>query len=211
MRYHTLVLFLPRDSTPERPALAGFIYDIDFLKHSFFPQALSEVLPSQNLNDASHPQTAIMVRTEKDQYPLAASAFWDGGSPEVTRPFGSVFPGLILGIKLRWTTIADISDRFVRTSFLTLGALSLLMGVGMVLTYRSVTRELALAKLKPDFVSNVSHELRTPLALIRLYAETLELGRLSNPGKRQAYYEIIRKRERATDFVDQQYSGLLTH
>lgn len=203
MQYHTVVLFLPRGSTPERPALAGFIYDTDYLKHSFFPQALNEVLPSQNQSDAPHPQTAIMVRTVKDQYPLAASAYWDGGSPEVERPFESVFSGLILGIKLRGTTIADISDRFVRTSFLTLGALSLLMGAGMVLTYRSVTRELALAKLKSDFVSNVSHELRTPLALIRLYAETLELGRLSNPGKRQEYYEIIRKEsERLTSLIN---------
>jgi signal transduction histidine kinase len=77
------------------------------------------------------------------------------------------------------------------------------MGGGMLLTYRNVARELALAKLKSDFVSNVSHELRTPLALIRLYAETLELGRISNPGKRQEYYEIIRKEsERLTSLIN---------
>ena len=78
-----------------------------------------------------------------------------------------------------------------------------LMGAGMMLTYRNVSRELALAKLKSDFVSNVSHELRTPLALIRLYAETLELGRISNPGKHQEYYEIIRKEsERLTSLIN---------
>jgi signal transduction histidine kinase len=66
-----------------------------------------------------------------------------------------------------------------------------------------VARELALAKLKSDFVSNVSHELRTPLALIRLYAETLELGRISNSGKQQEYYEIIRKEsERLTSLIN---------
>src|SRR5260370_4205084 len=134
-----------------------------------------------------------MVRTAKDHAPLAASLCWDGGSPEVERSFDGVFPGLILGIKLRGTTIANISSHFLRTAYLILGALSLLMGGGMLLTYRNVARELALAKLKSDFVSNVSHELRTPLALIRLYAETLELGRLPNPGKRQEYYEIIRQ------------------
>jgi signal transduction histidine kinase len=67
------------------------------------------------------------------------------------------------------------------------------MAGGMFIAYRNVTRELALAKLKSDFVSNVSHELRTPLALIRLYAETLELGRISNPVKQHEYHEIIRK------------------
>jgi signal transduction histidine kinase len=203
MVYLSLVLFLPRGSLPERPALAGFIYDPDYLKNDFFPHALTEVLPSPEQGDMSHPQTAIMVRAEKDPSPLAASAYWDGGAPEVERPFESVFPGLILGIKLRGTTIADISEHVVRISFHILGALSLLMGAGMFFTYRNVTRELALAKLKSDFVSNVSHELRTPLALIRLYAETLELGRLSNPAKCQEYYEIIRKEsERLTSLIN---------
>jgi signal transduction histidine kinase len=202
MVYQSLALFLPHGSTPERPALAGFMYDNDYLKNDFFPRALNEVLP-QEQGDASHPQTAITVRAEKDPSLMAASTSWDGGAPEVERPFESVFPGLILGIKLRGTTIADISDHVVRTSFLILGALSLLMGAGMFLTYRNVARELALAKLKSDFVSNVSHELRTPLALIRLYAETLELGRLSNPAKCQEYYEIIRKEsERLTSLIN---------
>jgi signal transduction histidine kinase len=202
-QYQTLVLFVPQGSTPEHPALSGFIYGTDYLKNTFFPQALSEVLPNQNQSNTSHPQPAIMVRTVKDHSPLAASFCWDGGPPEVERAFESVFPGLILGIKLHGTTIASISDHFVRSSFLILGALSLLLGGGMILTYRNVTRELALAKLKSDFVSNVSHELRTPLALIRLYAETLELGRLSNPGKQQEYYEIIRKEsERLTSLIN---------
>jgi len=202
-QYQTLVLFVPQGSTPEHPALSGFIYDTDYLKSTFFPQALNDVLPNQNPSDASHPQPAIMVLTGKDQSPLAASTCWDGGPPEVERAFESVFPGLILGINLHGTTIASISNRFLRSEFLILCALSLLMGGGMILTYRNVARELALAKLKSDFVSNVSHELRTPLALIRLYAETLELGRISNPGKQQEYYKIIRKEsERLTSLIN---------
>jgi signal transduction histidine kinase len=62
---------------------------------------------------------------------------------------------------------------------------------------------MALAKLKSDFVSNVSHELRTPLALIRLYAETLEMGRLRSPEKHQEYFSIIRKEsERLTALIN---------
>ncbi len=48
-----------------------------------------------------------------------------------------------------------------------------------------------LAQIKSDFVSNVSHELRTPLALISMFAETLEMGRVKNDEKKQEYYNII--------------------
>ncbi len=57
--------------------------------------------------------------------------------------------------------------------------------------------------MKSDFVSNVSHELRTPLALIRLYAETLELGRITTKEKKHQYYRIIRKEsERLTALIN---------
>lgn len=202
-QYLSEVYFIPKGSSSERPAFAGFVFDPDYLKDTFFPQALNEVMPSEERSDASHPEPAIMIRSMKDPATLAASACWAGGKPEVERPFDSVFNGLILGIGLHGTTIADLSRRFARQQFLILGALSLLMGAGIVLMYRNVSRELALAKLKSDFVSNVSHELRTPLALIRLYAETLELGRITNRGKHQEYYEIIRKEsERLTSLIN---------
>src|SRR6185436_4223409 len=45
--------------------------------------------------------------------------------------------------------------------------------------------------------------LRTPLALIRLYAETLELGRISTQEKKDQYYRIIRKEsERLTSLIN---------
>jgi signal transduction histidine kinase len=203
MVYESFVHFLPRGSTHEHPALAGFVYDEDYLRNQFFPQALKDVLPDQNANDTSHPPPSIIIRKGKEQGPLAASLRWDGGTPELEREFGGIFPGLTLGIRPFGTTIADISRRLTRWAFLILGALSLLMGGGMIFAYRNVARELALAKLKSDFVSNVSHELRTPLSLIRLYAETLELGRVSTPGKHQEYYEIIRKEsERLSSLIN---------
>jgi signal transduction histidine kinase len=41
-----------------------------------------------------------------------------------------------------------------------------------------------LARLRSDFVAGVSHELRTPLAQIRLYADTLALGRADAEDRR---------------------------
>jgi signal transduction histidine kinase len=114
-----------------------------------------------------------------------------------------VFPELTLAIKYQGTTVADIGSKFLRYNFIVLGALSLLMAGGIWLTYRNVSREMNLARLKSDFVANVSHELRTPLALIRLYAETLELGRLTAKEKYQEYFRIIREEsERLTALIN---------
>jgi len=79
----------------------------------------------------------------------------------------------------------------------------LLLLSGLYFTYRSVNKAMELAKLKSDIVSNVSHELRTPLSLIRLYAETLELGRIPDEQKQLDYYRIIRKEsERLTALIN---------
>jgi signal transduction histidine kinase len=112
-------------------------------------------------------------------------------------------PGLELGVKYRGTTIEAIGQRFLRTSFLILGSLSLLLTFGILIVYRNVSREMELARLKSDFVSNVSHELRTPLALIRLYSETLELGRIPSAEKQHGYHRIIREEsERLTALIN---------
>ena len=48
-----------------------------------------------------------------------------------------------------------------------------------------------LSQLKSDFVSSVSHEIRTPLALISMYIETLEMGRVKSADKIKEYYSVI--------------------
>ncbi|MEO8335139.1 MAG: HAMP domain-containing sensor histidine kinase [bacterium] len=46
-------------------------------------------------------------------------------------------------------------------------------------------REGELARLRSDFVASISHELRTPLAQMRLYLETLRLGRFKTDEQRR--------------------------
>jgi len=62
---------------------------------------------------------------------------------------------------------------------------------GSILTVRSVSHELELAKLKSDFVSTVSHEFRSPLTSIRQLAEMLQRGRVPSEQRRQKYYDVI--------------------
>ncbi len=205
--YMTTAFFvLPQVST-DRVVLGGASFDPNYLKQTFFPEMLDGLI-TQKLSEDKDERLAMMVYPAEQEgghedKPLATSAGWSKGKPEITRKLDDVFHGLALGIKFQGTTVDAIGRRWVQQSFLILGALSLLMIGGLVLTYRSVSKEMALAHLKSDFVSNVSHELRTPLALIRLYAETLELGRITTHEKKEEYYRIIRKEsERLTALIN---------
>lgn len=81
-------------------------------------------------------------------------------------------------------------------------ALMTLLGA-MWFVVRLAKRELALAEMKANFVADVSHELKTPLALIRMFGETLQSGRVQSEEKRNEYYEIItRESTRLTNLID---------
>jgi signal transduction histidine kinase len=57
---------------------------------------------------------------------------------------------------------------------------------------RAIGHEIALSRLKAEFVSNVSHEFKTPLSLIRMFGETLESGVVKDEAKRLEFCRIIR-------------------
>jgi signal transduction histidine kinase len=202
--YWNANFFIPPDVSKDRLTLGVVSFDEDYLLKSFFPAIMKDVLNSKNnvlRADANPP--AMMIHAPKDPTPLVASENWDDGKPEVERPFADIFQGMVWSIKYPGTTIADIGAKFLRYNYTVLAALSLLMIGGIFMTYRNVSREMNLARLKSDFVANVSHELRTPLALIRLYAETLELGRLTAKEKYQEYFRIIREEsERLTALIN---------
>jgi len=52
-------------------------------------------------------------------------------------------------------------------------------------------REAYLSRLQTEFVNKVSHDLRTPLTSIRMFVETLQLGRLTDPERRQEALDIL--------------------
>jgi len=204
LTYWNFAYFIPSGVPKDDVALGMVAFDSDYLQKNFFPAVMKDVLNSKSAMLRADPNPpAMMIHSPKDPTPWVVSADWDGGKPEVERPFADIFPGMVWGIKFPGKTIADIGARFLRYNYAVLAALSLVMIGGIFLTYRNVSREMNLARLKSDFVANVSHELRTPLALIRLYAETLELGRLTAKEKYQEYFRIIREEsERLTALIN---------
>lgn len=191
----------------DRAVMGGVRFSPAYLKETLFPEVIQEMV-KQKSTDQGGNQLAMMVYPATTEMwdgvkPLAVSGGWGDGKPEVTRKLDDAFRGLALGIRYQGTSVKELGQTWVRRSFLILGFLSLMIIGGLVLTRHVVNKELALARLKSDFVSNVSHELRTPLALIRLYAETLELGRITTQDKKQQYYRIIRKEsERLTALIN---------
>ena len=68
---------------------------------------------------------------------------------------------------------------------------------------QQLRREYELARLRGDFVSGVSHELRTPLAQIRMFSETLLLGRVRSDEEQVRSLEIIdQEARRLTHLVE---------
>ncbi|HEX8909589.1 MAG TPA: HAMP domain-containing sensor histidine kinase [Anaeromyxobacteraceae bacterium] len=63
--------------------------------------------------------------------------------------------------------------------------------IGTAATLGVLYRESRLAKLQTDFVNKVSHDLRTPLTSIRMFVETLQMGRLQDPVRQAEALDII--------------------
>ncbi len=102
-----------------------------------------------------------------------------------------IFPDYSLGIRLKGITIQEIAQKRFNRNLILIAILDIILIAGVWFVYRTIKREMELVALKSDFISNVSHELRTPLALVRMFAETLEMKRVKTEKKKQEYYSII--------------------
>ena len=63
--------------------------------------------------------------------------------------------------------------------------------IGTIGTLVVLYREAYVSRLQTDFVNKVSHDLRTPLTSIRMFVETLQLGRIADPAQEKEALEII--------------------
>ena len=74
---------------------------------------------------------------------------------------------------------------------------------GVIITARLIWHETRLSRLKTDFVSHMSHELRTPLTSIRMFIETLKIGKATSPEEQAECLALLAKEtERLTDMIE---------
>lgn len=114
-----------------------------------------------------------------------------------------LLPQYEIAIKLKGMTIEEIAKTRINENLVLLFILTVLLVSGAVIIIVNIKKEMKLAEIKSEFVSNVSHELRTPLALINMFAETLSMGRVRTEEKKEEYYQIIsRETERLSNIVN---------
>lgn len=188
----TCLLFAVQGSQ-DRLVIAGIVLDAE--------EFIRDVLRGK-LDEAGGNEFILSVLRKPDLQQVYATAQLAQGMERQTKDLW-LFPDYVLGIRSRGQTIEElVKDRFYRNLAL-LVILDLMIIAGVWFVYRTLRREMELARLKSDFVSNVSHELRTPLSLIRMFGETLEMGRVSSEEKKKEYYStIVRESERLTGLVN---------
>jgi signal transduction histidine kinase len=116
-------------------------------------------------------------------------------------PLGDGFSGL----RVEWQANRFSSPQGIPASLVVAG-LALILGItilGGYLFLRDIHRDLRVAELRTHFVASVSHELKTPLTSIRMFAETLSLGRTPDDRTRSEYLDtIMNESERLARLVD---------
>ena len=173
----------------------GIIIDAGRLREDVLLKALRDRFPSG--------ETAWAVKG-RDGTALLSSEVPAEGPVTYRANFASNFPD--------WTLeFHRPPSRLIRTFLLSRRGLYsfvflLIAGIlvfGLVLTIRSVSHELELARMKSDFVSTVSHEFKSPLTSIRQLAEMLQAGRVPSEERRQKYYDVLLEQsERLTLLTD---------
>jgi two-component system phosphate regulon sensor histidine kinase PhoR len=73
----------------------------------------------------------------------------------------------------------------------------------LMITFRDLTEQDRLARMRADFVANASHELRTPLASLKGYVETLQGSAKDDAAARERFLKIMSEQaERMSRLVD---------
>ncbi len=107
-------------------------------------------------------------------------------------PFGEYFGDLAVVVALREASAGRlVIGGLPRSRLPFILALFVLSVALFAAALVQLSRERGLARLRADFVSGVSHELRTPLAQVRMFAETLLLGRVRSEDERRRSLEIV--------------------
>ena len=186
--------------------LLGFMVDAEELRTQYFPSVIKRRLEAvqqpigfppldlymadgtgQPVTVSGEPPPSTVFVDERT-FPLV---FFDRELLEYAAPYEQSRETWRVRATYGVQTIPEIVSANTRPQMSLIIVLALVMAGGVFFVASAAAREVRVAELKSNFVASVSHDLKTPLALIQLFAETLELGRVRHQERAQEYYRII--------------------
>lgn len=200
------VVWAPSLDRANRPTqLVGFVTDVRLAAETFDKLVQhNPLLPPSLVPAGSNPNSALAVRvlTPDGDRLFATSSDWSAYHASANLP--PAFGSLTLAVALRPGAAGGlVIGGLPRERLpLVLGLVGLTVGL-VVVALVQLRREAEISRIRADFVSGVSHELRTPLAQIRMFSETLLLGRVRSESEGRRSLEIIaREAQRLAQLVE---------
>jgi len=171
------------DSSEIRPVgLLGVKVREQYLIEHVIPDVIENSL-LQNASNVviSHLSGNILLgERNASEDPTTATEFFEDNFPpwkiEIFRSEGEALGAL------------DIKRNFY---FWTILTLVIVLISGSVLISRTIAHEMAVLKLKSDFVQSVSHEFKSPLTSIKALAERLRDGKVKDSERMKEYFSVI--------------------
>ncbi len=185
-----------------RRRVAGFEVNLEALGRYLAPAIEEGSLLPHSLGKAELTKSAISISfVDHGGIERFRSGPRDFPDFRVEAPFGEAYGGVLEGSRVRLSVDPSAAPQLVIGGLppsrfpLRLGLL-LLTAALVATAIREIRRERRHQRLRDEFVANVSHELRTPLAQMRMFAETLLLGRVRSEEERLRSLRIIDREAR---------------
>jgi signal transduction histidine kinase len=173
---------LPEDE-PTENEIWGFLVDEDYLTKDLLTEIMQTTVSSEGIN---------WTIRGKDGETILNSTDTPTGSKTIESDFTGNFPDWTLEF---YQAEPRILDAFLSSRrgvyFYMFVLIAGILVFGLILTIRTLTREMELSRMKSDFVSTVSHEFKSPLTSIRQIAEMLHAGRVPSEERRKKYYDVL--------------------
>jgi two-component system phosphate regulon sensor histidine kinase PhoR len=179
--YNGLRLILFLSESTNGVVINVLLLDPDNFINQVLDPKIQEITQNKFYIVAYNPENKLIYSSDKQHQPDTVA---------FKKPFW-LLNHYSLGIEFKDQTINDLAKSRSKRNVALMIFIDAILFLGIWLIYRNVRKQVELSQLKSDFVSNVSHEIRTPLALISMYIETLDMGRVSKQEKIKEYYGII--------------------
>jgi signal transduction histidine kinase len=199
---HVLVWRVPDPRIPGSPPIIGFVADLSFIRGPVDRILAQAPLLPPSLGNDTRRLVSVRVLTPDGREIYASRSEWSPYASEkmLDAELGSLRLSVALDPSAAGTLIIG---GLPRSRLPLLAGLTVLTAGLVFIAIVQLRREHELGRLRADFISGVSHELRTPLAQIRMFGETLLLGRVRSPAEHErSLAVIVQESRRLTHLIE---------